>query len=74
VIVARRLCDRAAAGQIIASALVVGLLSARREFRFDDLGKLTLKGLADPLAVRPWWIRYYTRRQPGALAPLPARR
>ncbi len=38
VVVASRLCDRAEAGQILASSLVAGLLAGRQAFRFRDLG------------------------------------
>src|SRR5438552_7800231 len=56
VVVARRLCDRAGAGQIFASAVVPTLLSGRREFDFDDLGGLELKGIAAP--VHSFELRY----------------
>jgi class 3 adenylate cyclase len=56
VVVARRLCDRAGAGQIFASAVVTTLLSGRREFAFDDLGGLELKGIAAP--VHTFELRY----------------
>jgi class 3 adenylate cyclase/tetratricopeptide (TPR) repeat protein len=49
VVVARRLCDRAEAGQILASSLVAGLLSGRQAFRFRDCGQMDLKGIAEPL-------------------------
>src|SRR5215469_5604950 len=49
VVVARRLCERASAGQIIASALVSGLLAGRSNLNFRDLGALELKGLAAPV-------------------------
>ena len=49
VVVARRLCERAAAGQIIASALVSGLLAGRQNFSFRDLGALELKGFTAPV-------------------------
>lgn len=51
VVVARRLCERAAAGQIIASALVAGLLAGRSNFNFRDLGALELKGFAASVAA-----------------------
>jgi class 3 adenylate cyclase len=56
VVLARRLCDRAGAGQIFASAVVPTLLSGRREFDFDDLGDLELKGIAAP--VHAFELRY----------------
>jgi class 3 adenylate cyclase/tetratricopeptide (TPR) repeat protein len=64
VVVARRLCDRAAAGQILCSGLVVELLSGRRAFRFDDVGPLELKGFAAPVAA--WEVRY-DRDDPAAV-------
>src|SRR5262245_30409915 len=51
VVVARRLCDRAAAGQILCSGLVVELLNGRRAFRFGELGPLALKGFAAPVTA-----------------------
>src|SRR5262245_54824294 len=49
VVVARRLCDRATAGQIVCSQLVVELLHGRQAFRFEGLGPLELKGLREPM-------------------------
>src|SRR5215470_17179692 len=49
VVVARRLCDRAGAGQIVCSQLVVELLRGRQAFRFEGLGALELKGLREPV-------------------------
>ena len=51
VVVARRLCDEAGAGQIFASDLVARLLAGRHEFTFHDLGAMTLKGIAAPVAA-----------------------
>jgi hypothetical protein len=48
VVVAKRLCDRAEGGQILASELITGLVGTRGGFRFLPLGRLNLKGLADP--------------------------
>src|SRR5262249_58816842 len=42
VVVARRLCDRAGAGQIVCSQLLVDLLQGRQAFRFEGLGPLEL--------------------------------
>ncbi len=50
-VVARRLCDRAGARQILCSSTVAGLLSGRQAFRFRDLGPLALKGIGAPVAV-----------------------
>lgn len=49
--VAKRLCDRAQAGQILASELVEALAAPRGEFCFRPAGRLVLKGLAQPLAA-----------------------
>jgi class 3 adenylate cyclase/tetratricopeptide (TPR) repeat protein len=49
VIVASRLCDRAEAGEILASGVVAGLLAGRRAFRFRDLGPVELKGVEAPV-------------------------
>ena len=51
VVVAKRLCDRAEGGQILASDLVVGLVGKRGEFRFRSAGRLKLKGLSEPTAA-----------------------
>jgi DNA-binding SARP family transcriptional activator/class 3 adenylate cyclase len=53
VVVAKRLCDQAEGGQILASALVRDLLGQRREgtVAFRALGPLVLKGLPDPVAA-----------------------
>jgi class 3 adenylate cyclase/tetratricopeptide (TPR) repeat protein len=51
VVVASRLCDRAEAGQILASSLVAGLLAGRQAFHFRDLGPAELKGIEAPVGV-----------------------
>lgn len=51
VVVAKRLCDRAAAGQILAGDLVRVLVGSGGGFRFTPAGHLTLKGLTEPLAA-----------------------
>jgi len=51
VVVASRLCDRAEAGQILATAVVAGLLAGRRAFRFRDLGAAELKGVDAPVSI-----------------------
>jgi class 3 adenylate cyclase/tetratricopeptide (TPR) repeat protein len=50
VVVARRLCERATAGQILCSGVVVELLRGRQGFAFTEVGPLALKGLAEPVA------------------------
>ncbi len=56
VVIARRLCDKANAGQIYASDLVVRLLDGRHEIIFDDLGALALKGI--DAAVHTYEVHY----------------
>ncbi|MGH9035751.1 MAG: ATP-binding protein [Acidimicrobiia bacterium] len=51
VVVARRLCDQAQAGQILCSEVVVALLAGRSEFGFTDRGKLNLKGISQPVSA-----------------------
>ncbi|MGH8972898.1 MAG: BTAD domain-containing putative transcriptional regulator [Acidimicrobiia bacterium] len=52
VVVAKRLCDRAEGGQVLASVLISDLIGSRRdEFAFRHLGPLPLKGLAVPVAA-----------------------
>jgi class 3 adenylate cyclase len=66
VVVAKRLCDAADGGQILASELVQGLVGSRGGHSFRPLGLVTLKGLAEPLATLAVdWER------PGAAAALP---
>jgi WD40 repeat protein/DNA-binding SARP family transcriptional activator len=47
VVIAKRLCDAAAPGQIIASDLVRELVGPRKKFVFVDAGALGLKGLSE---------------------------
>jgi class 3 adenylate cyclase len=51
VVVAKRLCDAAAGGQILASELLRGLVGSRGGFDFRSCGPLALKGIAEPLAA-----------------------
>ena len=51
VVVARRLCDVAQGGQILASDLMRGLVGPRREHEFRPLGALPLKGLQEPVTA-----------------------
>ena len=56
VVVARRLCERAEGGKVLASDLVRELAGTRGGVRFEPLGSLTLKGFTMPVAaseVRP---------------------
>jgi class 3 adenylate cyclase len=51
VVVARRLCDMASAGQILCSQAVSLVLAGRVAFTFHDVGVLELKGIADKLGA-----------------------
>ena len=51
VVVAQRLCDRAAGGQILASELVRGLVDPRGQYGFRPVGRLPLKGLSERIAA-----------------------
>jgi class 3 adenylate cyclase/tetratricopeptide (TPR) repeat protein len=50
VVIARRLCDRGGAGQILASDIVARLVQGRSaDISTKDLGALDLKGIAEPV-------------------------
>jgi predicted ATPase/class 3 adenylate cyclase len=51
VILAKRLCDAAAGGQILASEILTGLVGSRGHYAFRSLGPRRLKGLAEAVAV-----------------------
>ena len=51
VIVAKRLCDEAAGGQILTSDLVREVVGSRGAFGFRPRGSLSLKGISEPLAA-----------------------
>lgn len=51
VVVAKRLCDRAEGGQILASELLAGLAGTRGGFQFLPRGRMALKGLSEPVAT-----------------------
>ena len=51
VVIAKRLCDRAEGGQILASELIRLLVSGRGGVTFRPIGELALKGLAQPVAT-----------------------
>jgi class 3 adenylate cyclase/DNA-binding CsgD family transcriptional regulator/tetratricopeptide (TPR) repeat protein len=70
VVVAKRLCDRAAGGQILASELVVALVGRRGGFRFRSAGRLTLKGLSEPTpAVAVEWRETARSSEPESRPP-----
>lgn len=49
VVIAKRLCDAGAPGQILASELVRALVGTRGGFAYRALGTVPLKGVADPV-------------------------
>jgi tetratricopeptide (TPR) repeat protein len=61
-VLARRLCDRATAGQILCGSVVVELLRGRQGFEFAPVGALDLKGFPEPVAA--YEVRY--RPEAGA--------
>ncbi len=69
VVVARRLCDRAEAGQILCSDVIAMLLGGRPGFVFSELGKLELKGVPAPVGALE--VRYETDVTHGLPARLP---
>jgi class 3 adenylate cyclase len=64
VVVARRLCDRADAGQILCSAAVSHVLAGRSAFSFGDIGSLDLKGISEAVAACQV---IYERDEPSAV-------
>jgi class 3 adenylate cyclase len=75
VVVAKRLCDAASAGQILASELVAELVGSRGGFRFRGLGPLALKGLPEPVrAVDLDWAGSDARSVPPPSPSPPAPR
>jgi DNA-binding SARP family transcriptional activator/class 3 adenylate cyclase len=76
VIVARRLCERAEAGQILCTPVVRDLLTGRAGFSFVDLGKVALKGVLEPVgacevhydAAPSAWRETYERLRDADLA------
>jgi class 3 adenylate cyclase len=56
VVTAKRLCDAAKGGQILASQMVAQLVGTRGSFRFRPVGRLKLKGLVEAVpAVAVEW-------------------
>ncbi len=65
VVVAKRLCDHAEGGQILASELVRQLIGGRGGFSFRPVGELSLKGLTEPVgACELGWEPIGARRIP----------
>ena len=67
VVVAQRLCARARGAQILASALVQGLVANRDGCSFRPLGGLALKGFTDPVAA----CEVVWEEAPETVLPLP---
>ena len=49
--VAARLCELAAAGEVLATGDVVGVAEVGSSFAFTEVGPVQLKGRASPIAV-----------------------
>jgi class 3 adenylate cyclase len=62
VVVARRLCDQASAGQTLVSDVVRALVAGRSEYQLIPRGALRLKGLADPVIA--FELDWRPRREP----------
>ncbi|MDQ1384316.1 MAG: hypothetical protein QOG65_1695, partial [Actinomycetota bacterium] len=74
VVIARRLCDAAGPGQILASDLVRNLAGGRGTAEFRALGRRTLKGLGEPVVVfEVGWQPRAPAPSPEAAAPLDPR-
>jgi len=71
VVVAKRLCDRAEGGQILATELLAGLVGTRGGFQFLPRGRMALKGLSEPVAAVE--VRWQAGEAAGGAAP-PGRR
>jgi class 3 adenylate cyclase/DNA-binding CsgD family transcriptional regulator/tetratricopeptide (TPR) repeat protein len=72
VVLARRLCDAAGPGQILASDLVRNLVKGRSEIEFRPLGRRTLKGIGEPVDV--YEVAWEKRASaPSAATPLDPR-
>jgi class 3 adenylate cyclase/tetratricopeptide (TPR) repeat protein len=75
VVVAKRLCDRAEGGQILASEALAEAAGSRGAYRFSSAGRVRLKGLAKPVpAVAVEWRVGEAVAAPSAPAPEAARR
>jgi class 3 adenylate cyclase len=64
---ARRLCDAAGAGQILASDLIRALVSPRIRTGLRPVGELTLKGIEEPV-----WAYEVEWAPPADASPMPA--
>lgn len=68
VVIAKRLCDEAEGGQILASDLVRGLVASRGGYQFLAMGPMLLKGLAEPLQA--YDIAWQPLSAPGFALPI----
>ncbi|MCP5055378.1 MAG: AAA family ATPase [bacterium] len=66
-VLASRLCDAAAEGEILVSGAVAGLLAGRRAFRFEDRGSRAFEGFATSVPV------FAVLYEADAIVPLRAR-
>ena len=65
VVIAKRLCDKAEGGQILASELLRALVGTRGGFAFRSCGPIALKGISEPLpAAEVEWEPAPERRIP----------
>ena len=71
VVVAKRLCDRAEGGQILASEVVAGLVGPGQGLSFLPVGRIRLKGIADPTAAVI--VEWDQPTSEGLLRPAPVR-
>ena len=60
VVVAKRLCDKADAGQILITRTAAELLAGHTQFEFRDVGALHLKGIAQPTSAAEVLYRHDT--------------
>ena len=74
VVVARRLCDLAQAGQILCRALIAGLLPGREAFTFQDYGELRLKGIPEPVSASEVIYEISQEADLGKASPAPETR
>jgi class 3 adenylate cyclase/tetratricopeptide (TPR) repeat protein len=69
VVVARRLCDRARAGQILCSDLVTGALAGQPGFVLSELGPVELRGVPKPVVA--YELRYEAEEAEGLATQIP---
>ena len=67
VVIAKRLCDTAEGGQILASDLVRELVGSRGGFSFRSAGRLRLKGLPEPVSAAT--VEWRAEQRPPATTP-----